>query len=169
MYNQVLPGILPIIGPGLPTYRGSQMGSRLLRRSLRKPLSTQCTEGVSSRQKCCQPSGPCWTPQGEDPAVTQSAVQAAASLYPLVFRRVYVAGPIAVKPRAGSDRAIQSTTTLQRPQLWQELSRIKLNILQRMDSAPIAVRICCVKFAQKVVQVETPGLISDPRVSTPCY
>lgn len=33
-----------------------------------------------------------------------------------------------------------------------------------MDSAPIAVRICCVKFVQKVVQVETPGLISDPRV-----
>lgn len=42
-----------------------------------------------------------------------------------------------------------------------------MNILQRMDSAPIAVRICCIKFVQKVVQVETPGVISDPRVS--CY
>lgn len=45
------------------------------------------------------------------------------------------------------------------------MSRIKLNILQRMDLAPVAVRICCIKFVQKVVQVETPGLISDPRVS----
>ncbi len=45
------------------------------------------------------------------------------------------------------------------------MSRVKLDILQRMDSAPVAVRICCIKFVQKVVQVETPGLISDPRVS----
>lgn len=42
---------------------------------------------------------------------------------------------------------------------------MKLNILQRMDSAPVAIRICCIKFVQKVVQVETPGVITDPRVS----
>ena len=41
---------------------------------------------------------------------------------------------------------------------------IKFNILGRMDSAPIAIRICCIKFLQKLVQVQTPGLIADPRV-----
>lgn len=41
---------------------------------------------------------------------------------------------------------------------------IKIGILQRMDSAPIAVKICCIKFLQKVVQVQTPGVIADPRV-----
>jgi symplekin len=48
--------------------------------------------------------------------------------------------------------------------VFQDLTAIKLNILQRMDSAPISVRICCVKYIQKVVQVETPGTIADPRV-----
>src|SRR5271170_1307611 len=41
---------------------------------------------------------------------------------------------------------------------------IKLNVLTRMDKAPPAVRICCIKFIQKVVLVQTPGLIADPRV-----
>lgn len=44
------------------------------------------------------------------------------------------------------------------------MQSIKLSILQRMDTFPIPIRICCVKFVQKVVQVETPGLIADPRV-----
>lgn len=49
------------------------------------------------------------------------------------------------------------------------MTSMKLNILQRMDSFPVAIRICCIKFVQKVVQVETPGLISDPRVSRRPY
>lgn len=44
------------------------------------------------------------------------------------------------------------------------MAGIKSSILRRMDTAPAGVRICCVKFVQRVVQVQTPGLISDPRV-----
>jgi symplekin len=35
-----------------------------------------------------------------------------------------------------------------------------------MDSATPGVRICCVKFVQQVVLVQTPGLVADPRVDT---
>jgi hypothetical protein len=49
-------------------------------------------------------------------------------------------------------------------QNWQVMAAIKSNILRRMDSASPGVRICCIKFVQRVVQVETPGLIADPRV-----
>lgn len=49
--------------------------------------------------------------------------------------------------------------------VWRDMTTIKINILQRIDAAPIAVRVCCIKFLQKVVQVQTPGLITDPRVS----
>jgi len=45
------------------------------------------------------------------------------------------------------------------------MSAIKANILRRMDSAPPGVRICCVKFLQQVVLVQTPGVV-DPRVSS---
>lgn len=47
---------------------------------------------------------------------------------------------------------------------WQDMNAIKLNILQRMDVSPTPVKMCCVKFVQKVVQVQTPGQIADPRV-----
>lgn len=49
---------------------------------------------------------------------------------------------------------------------WQKMAAIKSNILRRMDSAAPGVRICCIKFVQRVVQTQTPGLISDPRVRT---
>lgn len=44
------------------------------------------------------------------------------------------------------------------------MTAIKQNILQRMDVAPMPIRIASIKFLQKVVQVQTPGLIADPRV-----
>ncbi|KAI7714662.1 hypothetical protein KC353_g6689 [Hortaea werneckii] len=46
---------------------------------------------------------------------------------------------------------------------WAKMAAIKSAILRRMDSASAGVRICCVKFVARVVQVQTPGLISDPR------
>ena len=47
---------------------------------------------------------------------------------------------------------------------WRTMSAIKSNILRRMDDAPAGVRVCCIKFVQKVVQAQTAGMISDPRV-----
>lgn len=47
---------------------------------------------------------------------------------------------------------------------WETMNAIKQDILRRMDSFPCPVKICCVKFIQRVVLVQTPGLISDPRV-----
>lgn len=44
------------------------------------------------------------------------------------------------------------------------MNAVKQEILRKMDSFPCPVKICCVKFLQRVVQVQTPGLIADPRV-----
>lgn len=46
------------------------------------------------------------------------------------------------------------------------MASIKSNILRRMDNAPPGVQLSCVKFIQSVIQVQTPGMISDPRVRT---
>lgn len=51
---------------------------------------------------------------------------------------------------------------------WQLMAAIKANILRRMDTAAPGVRICCVKFLQQVVLVQTPGVM-DPRVHTDSY
>lgn len=55
--------------------------------------------------------------------------------------------------------------------VWEKMTAIKQNILWRWDAAPYAVKVCCIKFVQRVVQVQTPGVISDPRVriTTPRY
>lgn len=47
---------------------------------------------------------------------------------------------------------------------WDKMAAIKSNILKRWDTASTGVRTCCIKFVQRVVQVQTPGAIADPRV-----
>ena len=44
------------------------------------------------------------------------------------------------------------------------MSAIKSSILKRFDTAPLGIRVCCIKFVQRVVLVQTPGVITDPRV-----
>lgn len=46
------------------------------------------------------------------------------------------------------------------------MTAVKSVILRKMDDASIGIKICCVKFVQRVVQVQTPGVIVDPRVSS---
>lgn len=43
---------------------------------------------------------------------------------------------------------------------------IKSKILSLWDVAPIGVRICCIKFVQRVILVQSRG-ITDPRVCAP--
>lgn len=93
VYNQVLPGILPIVGPSAHV-EIRRWGAEFVAEAFASPsLPNAQKEQLSSdvlptlRAMLENPA--------EDPAVTKSAVQAAASLYPLVFRRVYVMEHIA--------------------------------------------------------------------------
>jgi symplekin len=43
------------------------------------------------------------------------------------------------------------------------MTAIKDDILRRWDTSPFAVQLCCIKFVQRVVQVQTHG-VTDPRV-----
>ena len=43
------------------------------------------------------------------------------------------------------------------------MTMIKQKILWLWDNAPSSVRVCCIKFVQRVVQVQTPGVV-DPRL-----
>lgn len=47
---------------------------------------------------------------------------------------------------------------------WDRMLAIKSRILRIWDTAAPGVRICCIKFAQRVVLVQTKGLDTDPRV-----
>ena len=88
VYNQVLPGILPIIGPAahvdIRRWGADFLAEGLASPSLPNPQKEQLSSEVLPTLRTMLET------KGEDPAVVKSAVQAAASLYPLVFRRVYV-------------------------------------------------------------------------------
>ena len=90
VYNQVLPGILPIIGPSahveVRRWGAEFLAEAFASPSLSNPQKEQLSSDVLPTLRAMLET------TGEDLAVTKSAVQAAASLYPLVFRRVYVVG-----------------------------------------------------------------------------
>jgi len=46
---------------------------------------------------------------------------------------------------------------------WNKMIAIKSKILSLWDVAPTGVRICCIKFVQRVILVQSKG-ITDPRV-----
>jgi hypothetical protein len=51
---------------------------------------------------------------------------------------------------------------------WERMVAIKSRILRIWDTAKPGIRICCVKFAQRVVLVQTTGPDADPRVWMTC-
>lgn len=60
--------------------------------------------------------------------------------------------------------SIISVSDASQASLWQTMTTIKHTILKKWDASSHGVKICCIKFAQKVVQVQTQGPIADPRV-----
>jgi symplekin len=88
VYNQVLPGILPIIG-STAHLDVRRWGAEFLAEAFSSPsLSNSQKEQLSS--EVIPPLRAMLDAPAQDMEVVKSVVQAAASLYPLVFRRVYV-------------------------------------------------------------------------------
>lgn len=140
-YAQIVAGVLPIIGPQAKLEL-RRWGADFLAESFSNPVWANAV-----KEKECIGILPVlrgWleAPQ-EDQSVVKAAIQTAASIYAFVFRRII-------------SHPDESTA-------WDHMTAIKTVLLQRMDSAPTGVRICCVKFVQKVVHVQTAGQIADPR------
>ncbi|KAJ5752424.1 hypothetical protein N7520_009341 [Penicillium odoratum] len=140
-YPQIISGILPIVGPHAKLQL-RRWGAEFLAETFASPqLATAQKEQLA--QNVLQSIQETLLLPETDAAVLQSLVQTAASLYPLIFRHI-VNHP-------------------EDSQSWEKMNTIKHEILRRMDSFPCPVKISCVKFLQRVVQVQTPGLIADPR------
>ncbi|WEW58472.1 hypothetical protein PRK78_003940 [Emydomyces testavorans] len=141
LYPQIVHGIVPIIGPN-SRLELRRWGAEFLAETFASPTFPQpakqklATEVLQTIQELLDIPG-------EDLAVVKSAIQASASIYPLVFRYII-------------DHPEDSA-------LWERMTGIKHTILKIWDGALAGIKICCIKFAQKVVQVQTQGVISDPR------
>ncbi|OJJ99511.1 hypothetical protein ASPACDRAFT_121005 [Aspergillus aculeatus ATCC 16872] len=140
-YPQIVNGVLPIIG-SRARLELRRWGAEFLAETFSSPAlaSTQkeqlAANVLQAQREILE------LPEG-DPLVLKHIVQSAASLYPLVFRHIIN------HPRDGA--------------IWENMTAIKEGILRRWDSFPSQVKICCIKFVQRVVQVQTHGPIADPR------
>ncbi|TVY68802.1 mRNA cleavage and polyadenylation specificity factor complex subunit pta1 [Lachnellula suecica] len=144
-YPQIIQGILPIIGPAARVEL-RRWGAEFLAETFAAPkVAAQQKETLALmvletlRAMVENPL--------EDTAVVKSVVQAAASIYPLVFRWIV-------------NNSYDGPT-------WERMIAIKTRILRIWDSASAGVRICCIKFAQRVVLVQTVGPDADPRRGDP--
>ncbi|KAF2869363.1 hypothetical protein BDV95DRAFT_577173 [Massariosphaeria phaeospora] len=144
-YGTIIPGVLPIIGPSASaSLEVRRWGADFLAEAFASPAWGADEKQASALTVLATLKD--YVEGVDDRSVVKSAIQAAASIYPLVYRYI-ISNP--------NDA-----------QNWQLMLAIKSNILARMDAAPPGVRICCVKFLQQIILVQTPGVI-DPRRPDP--
>ncbi|KAF2035801.1 hypothetical protein EK21DRAFT_53105 [Setomelanomma holmii] len=141
-YPTIIPGVLPIIGYSADdqSLEIQRWGADFLAEAFASPAWPSDAKEVCATSVL--PTLKDYLEHVDDKSVTKSVVQAAASVYPLVYRHTVS------HPHDARD--------------WELMSSIKSSILRRMDTASPGVRICCVKFLQQVVLVQTPGIV-DPR------
>lgn len=88
VYNQVVPGILPIIGP-VAALEVRRWGADFLSEAFASPLLPNAQKEQLVPDVLPVLRSYLENP-GEDVAVVRSAVQTAASTFPLAFKRLYV-------------------------------------------------------------------------------
>ncbi|KFY18673.1 hypothetical protein V493_08428 [Pseudogymnoascus sp. VKM F-4281 (FW-2241)] len=144
-YPQIIQGILPIIGPTARVelrrwgadFLAETFSNPTVSSSQKETLSLIVLENLKSMIENVN----------EDPAVVKSVVQTAASIYPFVLRWI-INNPYD-KPT------------------WENMAAIKTRILRIWDTAAPGIRICCIKFSQRVVLVQTAPPDGDARHGDP--
>ncbi|KAL3448931.1 hypothetical protein BJX65DRAFT_52012 [Aspergillus insuetus] len=140
-YPQIVNGVLPIIGAHARVEL-RRWGSEFLAETFASPAFATAQKEQLATNVLHTVRSILELPEG-DQMVLKNIVQTAASLYPLVFRYII---------NHPEDK-----------QSWEHIEAIKQDILRRWDSFSYPVKLCCIKFAQRVVLVQTHGLIADPR------
>ncbi len=141
-YPMIVQGILPIINPSsLPQLR--RWGADFLAEAFAAPampsrdkesLSLLVLESLKGMLENAN----------EDALVLRSIIQAASSIYPLVMRWII-------------NNSYDADT-------WERMTAIKSRILRLWESPSPSIRICCIKFAQRVVLAQTHAANTDQRV-----
>ncbi|ORY62221.1 uncharacterized protein BCR38DRAFT_346408 [Pseudomassariella vexata] len=144
-YPQVIQATLPIIGPSAQV-EFRRWGAEFLSEAFATPavplgqketLSLLVLETLKLLVE----------DPNQDVVVLRSVIQTAASVYPLALRWII-------------NNAYDTTT-------WDRMTVIKTRILRIWETAPPTVRICCIKFAQRVVLAQTPSVNPEPRRGDP--
>ncbi|KAH8158946.1 hypothetical protein CIB48_g9302 [Xylaria polymorpha] len=141
-YPQVIQATLPIIGPSSQV-EFRRWGSEFLAEAFATPAVQLSSKETLSLVVLDTLKSLVEDPK-QDVLVLRSVIQAAASIYPLAMRWII-------------NNSYDSTT-------WEKMTAIKTRIRDMWDTAPLTVRICCIKFIQRVVLAHTSSVNPEPRV-----
>ncbi|KAI1068243.1 hypothetical protein LB507_004849 [Fusarium sp. FIESC RH6] len=140
-YPSVVRGILPIIGPSAPLEL-RRWGAEFLAEAFATPALPNGEK--ETMQPYVLPTLESMLENDrEDPQVLRSVIQCVASIYPLAMRWIINNG--------------YDTIT------WERMVAVKQKVLRIWDNAGPTVRICCIKFAQRVVLAQTAATGSELR------
>ncbi|MCJ1311786.1 hypothetical protein MMC25_005459 [Agyrium rufum] len=139
-YAMIVPGILGVVTAN-SILEIKRWGADFLAEAFASPMLPEDTKeklGIGSLERFNE----LLESTAEDEWVVKSVIQAVASIYPLVFRYII-------------HNPTDATT-------WERMAAIKSKILKRWDAAVTGVRLCCIKFVEEVIRVQTPGMITNP-------
>ncbi|KAI1435701.1 mRNA cleavage and polyadenylation specificity factor complex subunit [Xylaria sp. CBS 124048] len=144
-YPQVIQATVPIIGPS-SQLEFRRWGADFLAEAFATPALP-----LSSKETLSLVVLDTLKSLLEDPAqdvlVLRSVIQTAASIYPLAMRWII-------------NNSYDTTT-------WEKMTAIKTKIRDIWDTAPPTVRICCIKFVQRVILAHTSSVNLEPRRGDP--
>ncbi|GAP84756.1 putative mRNA cleavage and polyadenylation specificity factor complex subunit [Rosellinia necatrix] len=144
-YPQVIQATLPIIGPSSQV-EFRRWGSEFLAEAFATPAVPLSSKETLSLVVLDTLKALVEDPK-QDVLVLRGVIQAAASIYPLAMRWII-------------NNSYDSTT-------WEKMTAIKTRIRDIWDTAPLTVRVCCVKFVQRVVLAHTSSVNPEPRRGDP--
>ncbi|KAG5949887.1 hypothetical protein E4U53_005672 [Claviceps sorghi] len=131
-YQSVVRGLLPIIGPNAPVEL-RRWGAEFLAEAFSTPALPNGEK--ETMQLYVLATVESLLNEREDPQVLRSLIQTAASIYPLAMRWIINNG--------------YDTVT------WDKVLSIKQTILRLWENAVPSVKICCIKFVQRIVLAQT--------------
>ncbi|CUS08643.1 unnamed protein product [Tuber aestivum] len=138
-WPQVLHGILPIVSG--PVVELRRWGADFLAETFSTPV-VEAGEKLNLAVACLDTMVRLMDER--EAGILKSVVQCSASVYPLIFRHIC------------NNREDAAT--------WKKMDVLKSKILNLWDTGPTGVRLCCVKFVQRVILVQSRG-VTDPRLA----
>ncbi|EEU48650.1 uncharacterized protein NECHADRAFT_31391 [Fusarium vanettenii 77-13-4] len=141
-YPSIVRGILPIIGPNA-AIELRRWGAEFLAEAFATPALPN-GEKETMQPYVLATLESMMENDREDPQVIRSVIQCAASIYPLALRWII-------------NNSYDTIT-------WQRMVSIKQKVLRIWDNAAPSVRICCIKFAQRVVLAQSVASGAELRV-----
>ncbi|PWW79228.1 hypothetical protein C7212DRAFT_288366 [Tuber magnatum] len=138
-WPQVLHGILPIVSG--PVVELRRWGADFLAETFSTPV-VEAGEKLNLAVACLDTMVRLMDER--EAGILKSVVQCSASVYPLIFRYIC------------NNREDAAT--------WKKMDVLKAKILSLWDTGPVGVRLCCIKFVQRVILVQSRG-VTDPRLA----